>query len=63
LTSGGEVSQREIELWIQHIGPVWKQSKEAMEGALVSWEQVLRAEGLRPPGENQMEKFILEGIK
>jgi AbiV family abortive infection protein len=63
LASGEDVTQREIELWIQHVGPVWKQNKEAMEGALVSWEDALRAEGLRPPGENQMEKFILEGIK
>lgn len=63
LASGGEISQREIELWIQHVGPFWKQSMEAMEGALVSWQDALQSEGLRPPGDNQMEKFILDGIK
>jgi AbiV family abortive infection protein len=63
LAYGAEVTQREIELWIQHICPVWKQSKEAMEAALVRWENALQVEGLRPPGENRMEKFILEGIK
>lgn len=63
LASGAEITQREIELWMQHVGPVWKQSKEAMEAALVRWENALQVEGLRPPGENQMEKFILEGIK
>lgn len=58
-----EITEREIELWVQHVGPVWKQSKEIMEKALVDWYAALQAEGIKPTGENGMQQFILEDVK
>jgi len=63
LSHGGEVSEREIELWAFHLGPVWMKSKEVMEKALVDWYASLQAEGLKPSGNNAMHKFIIEGLK
>jgi AbiV family abortive infection protein len=63
LASDREVTEKEIELWIKHLKPVWKGSKELMELALVKWHQEMQREGLTPKGENDMEKFIVEGLK
>ncbi|HTQ30583.1 MAG TPA: AbiV family abortive infection protein [Opitutaceae bacterium] len=62
LSADSEISQREIELWIQHVGPVWKQNKEVMEKALVDWYTALQAENLKPAGENAMREFIVGGL-
>jgi len=56
------VAEREIQLWIRHIGPVWKGSMEAMEHALVQWYADMQKEGLRARGKNAMEQFILDGV-
>lgn len=63
LVTDGEITQREIELWIQHVGPFWKKSKEVMEKALVDWYAALQAEGLKAAGENGMRQFIVDGVK
>jgi len=62
LAKGEEVTQREIELWMQHLGSVWKQSNEAMEKGLADWYAALQAEGLKATGENEMRQFILNGF-
>ena len=62
LGKGEDVSEREIELWIKHLSPVWRHNNEAMEKGVSDWYCAMQAEGLKPPGENSMQKFILEGI-
>jgi AbiV family abortive infection protein len=62
LGKGEDVSEREIELWIEHLSPVWRQSNEAMEKGLADWYAAMQGEGLKPPGENSMREFILEGV-
>lgn len=55
---GGEITPREIELWIKHMKPVWKVSPAWQRKALANWYAEMQAEGLAPQGENQMESFI-----
>lgn len=62
LGKGQDISVREIELWIKHLSPVWRQNSEAMEKGLSDWYSAMQAEGLKPPGDNSMRKFILEGV-
>lgn len=62
LSKGDDVSVRELELWVEHLGPVWKKSKEVMEKGLVDWQAAMQAEGLKRDGATEMQKFILEGI-
>jgi AbiV family abortive infection protein len=57
------VTEREIELWIEHVGPVWKGSMESMEHGLLEWSRQMEREGLRARGESQkMEEFVLDGL-
>jgi AbiV family abortive infection protein len=53
---------REIELWVEHIGPVWKVDRDWMQQALVNWYGAMQKEGLATPGENRMEQFIKTGL-
>jgi hypothetical protein len=46
LVHGREIQTQEIDLWIQHLQPVWKSSKESMEKALFEWDKVFRSHGL-----------------
>jgi AbiV family abortive infection protein len=63
LSSSAEaVTPREIELWIQHLGPVWNRHPSWRERALEKWYEALQAEGLRPGGENKMSQFIRMGV-
>lgn len=57
-----EVTEREIELWIEYIQPVWKQSMEMMEAAVSAWHRQMCEEGLSSGDPDDMEKFILQGI-
>lgn len=54
------VSEREIDLWVEHLGPVWKKSEHLMRLALVSWYRSMQEEGLKEAGANQMEKFVFD---
>ena len=56
------VTEAEIELWIKHMGPVWKGPKELMEHALVQWYNEMHERGLADSGLNAMEEFILHGV-
>jgi AbiV family abortive infection protein len=55
-----EVTVREVKLWIEHIAPHWKTTKERMELALVQWNHAMVREGLM--NNAGIEKFITEGI-
>ena len=63
LARGDEVSGREIELWIEHVQPVWMGRKELMEKAVVDCHAALQAEGLKAADRDGMEKFIIEGYQ
>ena len=55
-TTDRETMTEEIDLWIEHIGPVWKGPKPWMENALIRWHKALRERGIEVRGD--MEKFI-----
>jgi AbiV family abortive infection protein len=56
------VSVRELELWIEHLGPVWNMHVEWMKQGLVNWYAAMQREGLAPAGTNQMGSFIRDGL-
>ncbi len=53
---------KEIELWIKHIGPVWKKDPAWMKKALVNWYTEMQKHELAEEGKNKMQQFIHEGI-
>lgn len=63
LSKGEPCSVREIELWVDHIGPVWKQDLNWMKQALVNWYSAMQAAGLKPEGQNQMDSFVRAGLR
>ncbi len=62
MTKHKDVPEKEIELWIEHVGPVWKKDLEWMKKALANWYAAMQAAGLAPEGENKIEQFIHDGI-
>lgn len=56
------VTVRELELWIEHLGPVWNKNPEWMKQALVNWYGAMQAEGLAPTGLNKMQAFVKDGL-
>jgi len=59
---GKKVSKTEIDLWIKHIGPVWKRDLSWMKQALCNWYREMQDAGLAPADENEMERFIKGGL-
>lgn len=57
-----ECTTREIELWVEHVGPVWRQDLGWMKQAVVNWYAAMQEAGLKPKGENTMEQFVRVGI-
>jgi AbiV family abortive infection protein len=55
---GKHHSSRELELWITHVGPVWKGDLAWMKTALVKWYEAMRAEGLEIFGSSEVERFL-----
>jgi len=53
---------RELELWVEHAGPVWSKNLDWMKQALVNWYGAMQAEGLAPAGPNKMQAFVKEGL-
>jgi len=51
-------SEKEIELWIEHVGPVWKKDMAWMKQAVVNWYAAMQAAGLAKDGPNVMEQFV-----
>lgn len=62
LSSVSPTSEREIELWVEHVGPVWKKDLNWMKRAVANWYEAMQREGLKPEGANGMEKFLYDGI-
>ena len=56
------VSVRELQLWAEHLGPVWNKNPEWMKQALINWYAAMQAEGLAPEGPNKMLVFVKEGL-
>lgn len=50
-----EVTTEEIELWIEHVGPVWKRGLPMMKQGLLSWNQAMKQRGLM---ETSMFDFV-----
>lgn len=57
-----EVSVRELQLWSEHLGPVWNKNPDWMKQALINWYSAMQAEGLAPAGPNKMLAFVKEGL-
>jgi AbiV family abortive infection protein len=51
------VSPREIELWVQHLSPVWNTSE--MPHALLRWATALHREGLSDTAPEEFARFVL----
>ena len=62
LAKSTEVTPKEIELWVQHLGPVWNQDPGWMRKALENWYEDMQTHGLAPEGQNEMRQFIWEGV-
>jgi AbiV family abortive infection protein len=62
LARASRVTEKEIELWIKHIGPVWKKDPHWMKQALINWYADMQQHGLVTEGKNEMEQFIKVGI-
>jgi hypothetical protein len=62
LARGQECTERELELWVEHIGPVWKQDMSWMQQALINWSKAMQAEGLADRKSEDIEKFVREGL-
>jgi hypothetical protein len=61
-SSTGECTTREIELWVEHVGPVWRQDLGWMKQAAINWYAAMQEAGLKPKGDNTMEQFVRVGI-
>ena len=53
-----EHTEREVALWVEHMGPVWNGDRASVDQALVNYYGALQAEGLAANGPNVMEQFI-----
>ena len=63
LAGSDQHTERGIDLWMEHIGPVWKKDFVWMKQALVKWCGAMQAEGLAPQGTNEMDQFIHHGAQ
>lgn len=48
---------REVELWIQHVGPVWNQEMALMKQGIIDWQEAMHSEGLSKTTANEMKSF------
>lgn len=51
-------TQKEIELWVKHIKPVWKSSMPEMQVALKAWFNEMLDEGLVKESDIPFEEFV-----
>lgn len=57
---GKSVDPREIELWIEHLGPVWETSE--MGNALLRWAAAMHEEGLTDDPPEDFARFVFGDI-
>ncbi|ROQ18676.1 AbiV family abortive infection protein [Marinimicrobium koreense] len=62
LSSASPTSEREVELWVEQVGPFWKKELSWMKSAVANWYEAMQREGLKPDGKNGMEKFLDDGV-
>ena len=62
LATQKDVTEKELELWVKHMKPVWRENQEHMEAALSEWHRDMVAHGLTDSAPDAMERFIVEGI-
>jgi hypothetical protein len=55
-------TEKEIELWVKHVSPVWKRNPSWMKQAVINWYAAMQDAGLAADGPNEMERFIRNGI-
>lgn len=58
LSRPSRFSAREVELWVEHIGPVWKQDMAWMKQALINWQDAMSREGLSTTTAQAMGEFV-----
>jgi AbiV family abortive infection protein len=52
------VTEKEMELWIKHLRPVWKTNLNAMKQALLNWYEEMKENGLLNEGLESAFRFI-----
>jgi AbiV family abortive infection protein len=53
--------EKELELWVEHIGPVWKKDMPRMQQALINWNRAMETAGLTETSTQDMESFVRGG--
>jgi AbiV family abortive infection protein len=53
-----EVTEKEIELWIKHVGPVWKKDLELMKAGLIIFYTAMINEGLFKGNLEEVQEFL-----
>lgn len=63
-SSRRECTKKEVELWIEYVGPAWqKKDQGEMERAVIDWYAAMQRAGLLEQGPNGMEQFVRVGIQ
>ena len=62
LSRGDEKQELELELWVKHIGPVWRSDSAWMQKATEDWYEDMQKHGLIAEGPNRMREFIRTGL-
>jgi AbiV family abortive infection protein len=52
------VTTRELELWVEHVGPVWKTTLSEMKEGVAKWAAAMEAESVRGVSEQAMRAFL-----
>lgn len=58
LLSSRKHTAREVELWIEHIGPVWKSDMDSMKRGVLGWQQAMLREKLTTEGAITMAELL-----
>ncbi|MNT69508.1 hypothetical protein D3C72_2078340 [compost metagenome] len=53
------VTEREMQLWVEHMRPMWKRDAQGMKQALVDYYAAMQLEGFQEEGPNRMAEFVL----
>jgi AbiV family abortive infection protein len=53
-----DVTEKEVELWIKHLGPVWKEDMGRMKAALKNWFIDMVRLGLLKGNPGEVENFV-----
>jgi hypothetical protein len=53
------MTEREVELWVEHMKPVWNKDLQGMKQALVNCYGAMQLEGFQGEGPNKMAEFVL----